>query len=202
MDIKQLKVVCGREMEATHLDHMMSLQELDQNNPRSYHSLSIVPESYLFRNYLIKQKWEIKETYEDSLKALQKYVFLINSWNIDFRWNKQRTPFYPAKSLVHPCRFKLRPFDGVAKEKAKCFSAHNINQSYPTLKDIYFLVKSRIVFYFAYNLKPEKLRLKCKKQILKLFLWLISLFPNFLVSNFINKIQNKVANIQWKISLL
>ena len=64
-------------MEATHLDHMMSLQELDQNNPRSYHSLSIVPESYLFRNYLIKQKWEIKETYEDSLKALQKYVFLI-----------------------------------------------------------------------------------------------------------------------------
>lgn len=139
--------------EDTHLEHIMKLQEEDLLCTKKYHSLRLVPESYLFRNYIKQYGWNIKETKEDSFEALQQFVHVINSWNINFCWAKERTPYCKKNSLILPCRFKLRPFNGVKKEKAKCWNGRDINKEVSTIKDMYYLLKSRILFNLKYKFK-------------------------------------------------
>jgi hypothetical protein len=139
--------------EDTHLEHIMRLQMEDIQTLGKYHSLKIVPESYLFRNYLSQQGWEIKETKKDSFAALQKFTYVINSWNIDFCSAKERTPYSGRRGLILPFYLKTRPFNGVKEEKARCWNGRTINNEITTLKDVYYLLKSRIIFNLKYKHK-------------------------------------------------
>ena len=139
--------------EDTHLEHMMKLQIEDLQFSGKYHSLKIVPESYLFRNYIECEGWDIKETKQDSFEALKKFTYIINSWNINFCWAKERTPYCGKNSLILTCRFSLRPFPAVKKEKAKCWNGRKINEEITTIKDMYYLLKSRILFNLKYKCK-------------------------------------------------
>lgn len=188
-------------MSDTHLSHTMKLQEEDMMYNKKYRSLNIVPESYLFRNYLQQNSWLIKEDKKDSFEALKRFIYIVNSWKIDFRWNKERTPYCKAGAVVLPCKFKLRPFNGVAKEKAKCYDNSQINNEFKTPKDWYYLIKSNLLFYIKYELCNKKHMLRTKLFLNKLMLLALSICPYITVERLVENLKKKTKNLKCKIKL-
>ena len=187
-------------MQETHLDHQLFLQQLGQKTNLKYFSLPVVPESYLFRNYIKKQGWKIKETPKDSFNALKKYTFLINSWDIDFRWVKARNPYLNAKSIILPSFFNIKPFEGMPKEKARCYNAHQLGCKKLSLKDIYYITLSRVLFNLKYKNIGKKCKLKTKKQLLSFMRLILKIFPYMLAKPLDEKIQKKIRKYKTKIT--
>ena len=165
-------------------------------------SLKITPESYLFRKFLEKKGWNIKDTYEDSVAALKKYVYLLNTWDIDLRWKSQRSPFLSAGSLILPYTFKMRPFDNAPIENCKCINKHQLNKQKPNFRDLFFISFSFIIFKLKFNnglFKVNKLvKYKVKYNILKILKKVACLLPYFIVCNLIKKIDEKVKKAKIK----
>ena len=110
----------------------------------------VSPESELFKHYLSLKDWSFKYTFEDSYEALKKYICLINTWDIDLRWNKQRNAFLPAKTIILPYSFSMVPFEGAPVEQAKCYARHDF-EGHKTFRDKRFLFWARFVFSVKYN---------------------------------------------------
>lgn len=129
--------------EDTHLDVEMKVIREYQNNKNS--KIIFAPESEFFINFLKQNKWELKYTTDDSYNALKKYIYLINTWDIDLKWAKKRTNMFPKNSLVLPHYFKIEPFFGGPVERVSCFARHEFGRRV-TIKDLYYLLLSKIVW--------------------------------------------------------
>lgn len=178
-------------MQRTHLGHMLDLQLQFRAEPESMKSLPLVPESYLFREYLKACGYSIKETPEDSLQALRKFMYVVNSWDISFRWNKKRTPFYPRGSLILPYTYNMRPFAGAPKEHASCLARHEVNGERPTVKDRFYIEKSLLIF----SLSREALcthKPRFKYATYKLLMTLLRGMPYFIYRKYCDKLKRKI----------
>lgn len=144
-------------MEETHLNIQYGIIRKCAENPESFPVIFVCPEKLLFMNYLRKKAWDMQNTYEDSYAALKKHIFLVNSWDIDFRWNKKRNPMLKAGSIILPYYFTMAPFKNAPSEKARCFMRHDF-QGIVTPKDIWFIGKARILYILQYALRevPHK----------------------------------------------
>ena len=96
----------------SHLNYqLMMIKKLKYTN-ESFEKLLISPESELFKNYLLRRGWNLKYTFSDSYNAIKQYMLVINTWDINLRWNKQRNAFLPAKTIILPYSFTMAPFEG------------------------------------------------------------------------------------------
>lgn len=179
----------------TELEVQMNIKELMEKEKISYNPFS--PESYLFRNFLKKNNWDFKETQDDSLKSLKKYVYLLNSWDIDLKWKKKRVfPFKKENDLVLPHRMTLSPFHGGPIERIRCYNRCDILDTNVSIKDLYYLLKIRIIwqlwkanqesiFYHTKHNKRKQARRKFFRELLKCF-------PYFLTHKKIEKLNRKI----------
>lgn len=178
-------------MKRTHLGHQLDLQLQFRTAPESMKSLPLVPESYLFREYLKVCGYCIKETPEDSLHALRQFMYVVNSWDISFRWNKKRTPFYPKGSLILPYTYNIRPFAGAPKEHASCLARHEVNGGKPTIKDIFYIKKSLMVFSLSREARCAH-KPRFKYVTYKLLMELLRATPYFIYKKYCNKLKKKI----------
>lgn len=81
------------------------------------------PESRLFRSLLTSRGWLFRETVEDSLLALRAHCLMIDSRSIELRWEK----FYGGRVNLVPYEFSMSPFAETVKERARCYSVHDIH---------------------------------------------------------------------------
>lgn len=170
----------------TELEIIMQIKERMEKEILTYNPFS--PESYLFRHYLENNNWSIKETYQDSYDALKKYIFLVNSWDIDLRWKKKRMfPFKKENQLILPHYFTLAPFQGGPIERVRCFSRHNFTHI-KSLKDYYYLRKSKHIWrYWDCNLEGKKMEKNTTKTELKKH-FRVFIKPLLLIIKYFNKI--------------
>ncbi|MGL4666817.1 MAG: hypothetical protein ACRCWR_02670 [Saezia sp.] len=178
-------------MNNTHEAHIMQERLLYENTDRKSTALQVTPESYLFRTYLEGLGWETQETKDDSLASLRKYIYLINSWDIDYRWKESRTPYLSGSSLILPYYMDMRPFEGGPLERCRCIHRHTLQQTKPTFKDLYYINLSKVLFTLKYSnpLKSRKYWLKYKYYgLMNLF---ASLLPYFLSNKWIEKLKRK-----------
>ena len=194
--------------DKTELNVIMEVRELVEksNNTLKYNPFS--PESELFRNFLINQKWEIKESKEDSYKAFCEYIYLLNSWDITLIWKKKRNyPFKKENQIVLPHFFKLAPFPGGPVEKAACILRHQIHGK-KNLIDSYYIFKARLIWKFwscnedNINRKYKRSALKLKYKSIGLLCFVIGILPYLLVNRIETKLKNKINSIKHKITLL
>ena len=148
---------------STHDDIQLQMIEKLRSIKTDFTKILVSPESELFKNYLINKKWNLKYTFDDSFQALKKYVYMINTWDISLRWNKQRNAFLPAKTIILPYKFDIEPFADAPVEKARCYCRSDFN-GYKTLKDIIFIFFSKLVFSIKYN-RIHNLLLKLENKI-------------------------------------
>ena len=144
----------------THLNVQLDMLKKLKYTTQPFAEFLVSPESELFKNYLHLKHWELKYTVQDSYQALKTYVDLINTWDIDLRWNKQRNAFLSAKTVILPYSFTQAPFAGAPTEKAKCYARHQF-EGKETLRDRAFIFYSRLVFSIQYN-RIHRLLLKIK----------------------------------------
>lgn len=81
----------------------------------------ICPEIYLFQNYLKAKGWQLAYTKQDSYNALKQYFCMVNSWEIDFRWKKARTPYRGEGAVILPQYWRWPPFAGMEDENIACY---------------------------------------------------------------------------------
>ncbi len=132
----------------THLMTEYKNKRMYKENPK-LDAVPFSPESILCRHYLKLKNWDFKETKEDSFQALRKYYLILNSWNIDFRWSKKRPSFVPEGSIILPHDCTISPFEGVPPEKATCYTEADFNKNCPSIKDIYYIILSKLVWRLA-----------------------------------------------------
>lgn len=107
---------------ATELDDRLSIA----SESRITGSLEYVqqwPESRLFRSLLGSKGWKFLESQEDSLAALRTHCLMIDSREIRLKWEK----FYNGRLTLVPYAFSMAPFDGTVKERARCYSVHELH---------------------------------------------------------------------------
>lgn len=158
--------------------HIMSqIYNIEQSKKNhSIKSLMFSPESILFRNFLISEGWDLKDTIEDSLNALQTYFTLANSWNIDFRWHPKRTYAFPQDSLILPHSFAISPFPGFPVEYVRCYDESHINGTHLTLKDIFYLLLSKIIWgTYSVNIATSSENISIKRRV---YLFIKSIIQN------------------------
>lgn len=174
----------------TEIEIQMQIRErIENGEDMIYNPFS--PESYLFRHFLIKNQWKILETKEDSINALRKYTYIFNSWDIDFIWKKKRTyPFKKENSLILPHYMRISPFPYGPVEDVRCFSRNELFNEYFTIKDIYYILKSRLLFFcWNENLDSYKnILIRYKNRLRKIYLKLLKVLPYVLVHKKINSI--------------
>ena len=185
-------------MPLSHKTHLM----VEMENIRAYkenpklNSISICPEKELCLHYLNLKKYKIKNTEEDSLNSLKKYFVLMNSWNIDFRWHKKRTNFFPKNSIILPHYFSMAPFAGGPIEKVSCYLESDITGKLPSIKDMFYLFVSISVWYFF---KPNldgfykyynKEKFKNISRIIRYKF--IQILPYFLIKKEAMRLKNKI----------
>ncbi len=136
--------------DLTHTDSQLwMLKKLNQSK-EDFRNYLISPESELFKHYLVKQGWQLKNTEQDSFNALKKYMYLVNTWDINLRWNKQRNAFLPSGTIILPYKFHLEPFKGAPKERARCYSRHDF-EGKESFRDWLFIKWSALVFDLRYS---------------------------------------------------
>jgi len=178
-------------MHETHLGHILSCEQEYKKAPQKMTALKIVPESYLFRNFLKKHAWTIKETKTDSINALKKYIKLVNTWDIDLKWKSKRTPFLPAGSLILPYSVKMRPFAAGPLEECRCINRNELEQNIPSARDCFYVILSTVLFNVAF--KNRKYIYKTKYKILKSLKWMLELFPYIVISSLISGLDEKIC---------
>ena len=136
--------------ENTHMGIQLEMMTRLRKSSDEFVTYLVSPESELFKHYLSLKDWSFKYTFEDSYEALKKYICLINTWDIDLRWNKQRNAFLPAKTIILPYSFSMVPCEGAPVEQAKCYARHDF-EGHKTFRDKRFLFWARFVFSVKYN---------------------------------------------------
>ena len=147
-------------VENTSAEYKMKMLEVIGNDPRAFQNEYRTPESYLFTHYLRKMGWRMKDTSQDSFDALDRYFYIANSWDLDYRWNKARPPKNKRGSLILPMFGSAAPFgwdtpirdrDGnVFKEEIVCYEKSDFT-GIRTKKDEYYIDMSRRLFKKFFN---------------------------------------------------
>ncbi len=177
-------------MQETHLMIELKNKKIcEENSDIKY--LPIAPESELFRHYLKLKKWDLKETPEDSYNAIKEYYIVVNSWNVDFRWHKQRTNLCPPDYLILPHYFNVAPFQGGPIENVKCYLQTDFTHKLPSIKDIFYLILSKFVWFLW---KPNLS--KTKKIAYKILYKTLKCLPYFLVEKKVLHYKAKIKNFQ------
>lgn len=138
-------------MKQTHLGFQLEIIEKTQADQENFLEYFRSPEKILFMNYLEHHGWEFKNTLEDSEKSLRRYICLVNSWDIGFRWNEARNPFLKAGTIILPHFFTMVPFKGAPKERVRCFHRHDFEGGI-TPKDVAFLAVAKFLFWIKFDL--------------------------------------------------
>ncbi len=131
--------------QETHNEIVQKNIEICQKNNLNY--IPISPESILCKNFL--QHFGEDLDSNNSLNILRKYFIILNSWNINYRWLKKRSPFLGSKKIILPHYFSVSPFPGAPVEKAKCYNQSDFLQKNKTLKDIFFIQMSKFLWKLA-----------------------------------------------------
>ena len=97
-------------MKDTSAEYKMKMLQVLETNPADFQKVFRTPESYLFSNYLVRHGWKIKNTKEDSFEAVKFYFYVANSWDLDFCWNKLRSPWNERGHLILPMFGYAAPF--------------------------------------------------------------------------------------------
>lgn len=163
-------------MKYTHVNCQLWMLNKIHTTSEKFSSFIISPESELFRSFLELKKWDIKNTFEDSYDAIKYYCYVINTWDIELRWNKKRNAVLPARTIILPYSFCLEPFAGAPKEDAACYARHDFSGG-KTLKDRMYLNLSKILFKWEYTSKIE-IREKIEKVLYSR--WMPKGFRSFL----------------------
>lgn len=148
--------------QSTHMDIQLSLMKSVKYSYEPFKNYLVSPESELFKHYLALKNWDFQYTEQDSYNSIKKYIYLINTWDINLRWNKQRNAFLPAKTIILPYSFTMAPFAGAPEEQAKCYARHSF-EGHETLRDRWFIFYSRLVFSVKYN-KIHRILVKIKNH--------------------------------------
>lgn len=185
-------------MTNTHLGHILQNQKEFEVSNYTLKALECTPESYLFRNYIKLNGWHEKRTQDDSLLSMRKFIYLVDSWDIDYRWRESRTPFLPKGSLILPYYYDMAPFENGPIEKCRCINKHKFMKKKPSIKDIYFILLSKLVFGLRFNIKLKKIRYKLTYKLLKIFKFFIYILPYVFVSNFVSKLDNRIEKYKKK----
>ena len=180
--------------EKTHLmTELENVKLCSENSELTY--VPLAPESMLCRNFLQNRGWKLENTKKDSLKALQKYFIILNSWNIDFRSKKIRSTKLWKSTLIIPHYFSALPFTKGPVEKASCYMQHDIMKTLPTLKDIIFLLISKMIWFcWKYNLSNpiNRFKLNDRTENRKRKREFLKLLPYFLVHKKIRRLDEKI----------
>ena len=138
--------------EETHTDIVLKITEMERKGLSQRLSMIHAPESQLFVHFLKCQGWDFAYTDEDSLKAIQKYCVVLNSWDIDFCWEKKRTPGIKAGGIILPQNnFALPPFPGAPVETIACYDAQDIHGGHRHVLDILYIRLSKVLFGFFFD---------------------------------------------------
>ena len=135
----------------TELDTKLRIRKLYEESNKTLKFNPISAESILFKNYIINNGWIIKNTQEDSHKAIKEFIYIINTWNIDLIWSKKRTNMFGENAIILPHYFTTAPFQGAPIEKHECYLQHEIFKTIPTLKDIFYINLSKFVWFMWTN---------------------------------------------------
>lgn len=141
-------------MNMTHISYQFSLMKKCEDKNYNFISGFMCPEKILFMNYLRQKGWDIKNTFEDSYNAINEYCLILNSWDIDYCWNKKRNPVLKTGSVILPYYFTMEPFRGAPIEKARCYMRHNFIGTI-TLKDLYYIGIAKTLYFVEYNCKDK-----------------------------------------------
>ncbi len=146
----------------THLDCQM--KAVAQNRRDASQRLDGAPEELLFRQLLGQLNWDFKEDEEDSLHAIRTHCHVANTWDVDLSWAKERTPYRGTQRTILPYYFRMAPFEGGPRERAICLPRHRIHQTRPTLRDLYFLSLTRIIWKLAKRRNPNRKKVRRRIQ--------------------------------------
>lgn len=113
------------------------------------------PENILCKHYLKEKGWHLANTLSDSYAAINKFFWVVNSWNIDYRWNKKRNPVLNAGTIILPCIYDMSPFLGAPVEHARCYMAEDFDGYRRTVKDKWFETLSKGLWKFKLDIKPK-----------------------------------------------
>ena len=138
------------EFDTTAQDVILKIQNTYSASKEPFYKYMVSPENILFRNFLKHKNWKFEDTFEDSFKAIKEYCFVINSWNIGYRWEKPRVPFMPKGSIILPYKFKISPFPGVYDEDAECYHQADFGLK-EGLGDKIYLKIADLIFGFRYG---------------------------------------------------
>lgn len=185
-------------MKNTHLGHMLQNQKEFEASNYTLKALDCTPESYLFKNYIQSKGWDIKNTQEDSLLALKKFIYLIDSWDISYRWKENRVPFLPKGYLVLPYYFDMAPFKDGPLERCRCINKHEFINKRATLKSIWFILLSRILYGLKFNSNLKKNRYKLTYKSLKIVKLFAYIFPYIIISKSIYNLNNHIESSKRK----
>lgn len=185
-------------MTNTHLGHILQSQKEFELSNYTLKALNCTPESYLFKNYIKSNGWQIKNTHEDSLLALKKFIYLIDSWDINYRWKEKRVPFLPKGCTVLPYYFNMAPFENGPIEKCRCINKHEFMQIKPTLKTSMYILLSKIVYSLKYDVSYKKNRYKLTYKVLKLFRSIAYIFPYIITYKSINILNSHIDRTKRK----
>ncbi len=181
-------------MDETHImTELTNIQMCADDKNLSY--VPIAPESMLCKNYLRIKGWNFKYSQDDSKEALKKYFIIMNSWNINFKSKRNRNNLLKKGSIILPHYFSALPFQDGPIENAKCYMYHNIAGSLPSIKDIFFLVLSKIIwFWWKNNLANPfyKYKLINKNEYRKIRRETLKIFPYFLVHKEIARLNSRI----------
>lgn len=137
--------------EETHMDKVLETIEYYEKTKEDMFFFFESPENMLYQNYLKHKGWNLLNTKEDSFLAINKYCYVINSWDIGLTWEKKRTPLLPKGSIILPYSIvEVPPFPGLPAEKVCCYSRHDFEGNI-TLKDKYYLFLGKICFLYGYG---------------------------------------------------
>lgn len=126
----------------THMDCQMSMVEKAAAGVQPFEEYFTCPEIMLFRHYLTTKGWFFENTKEDSFEAIKKWCFVVNTWDIMLRWNKERPPQLKRGSLILPYPFVVAPFAGAPVEHADYYNRHDF-YGRMTKEDKNYLLKAK-----------------------------------------------------------
>lgn len=152
---------------ATHIE---TLWEESQNvyYKTNYKAIESAPEQQIFKHYLKQKGWNIRNTREDSFNAIKRYVYIVNSWDIDLRWQKDRNYLVGSSVVILPHYFRAQPFPYGPLERVRCINRHYLQNNNPTMKDIFYISLSRFIWLlWPGNESNMRRKLKRVKAYLK-----------------------------------
>lgn len=149
------------------------------------------PENMLCKHYLVEKGWHLANTLSDSYAAINKFFWVVNSWNIDYRWNKKRNPVLNAGTIILPCVYDMSPFSGAPVEHARCYMAEDFDGYRRTVKDKWFETLSMVLWKIRTDIKPKLIDVGYKVlQSNKIPAWLLNILVRTKIRTFWINLRN------------